>query len=181
MRLTAQGLLCAAHAAVAASPRVSARIASPHIINHFKKKKLVYPELSAGPYGMPALQAKPNLGIAVSGGGYRATTMALGWLRGLHALGVTKNARFLSSNSGGSWFNGAYSYTQQPLDTFLGAYVPPQNLTKAVAQSEADVPMSYARTIARGTIIGGELLVVFCCCFRVEGGGGRQRRVRKRE
>jgi hypothetical protein len=48
----------------------------------------------------------------VSGGGYRATTLALGWVRALHALGVMDAARYLSSNSGGSWFNGAYSYSQ---------------------------------------------------------------------
>ena len=48
----------------------------------------------------------------VSGGGYRATTLALGWLRALHELGALDKARYISSNSGGSWINGAYSYTQ---------------------------------------------------------------------
>lgn len=50
--------------------------------------------------------------MQVSGGGYRATTLALGWVRALHQLGAMSKARYLSSNSGGSWFNGAYSYTQ---------------------------------------------------------------------
>eukprot|EP00195_Chlamydomonas_chlamydogama_P014059 CAMPEP_0202914100 /NCGR_PEP_ID=MMETSP1392-20130828/62226_1 /ASSEMBLY_ACC=CAM_ASM_000868 /TAXON_ID=225041 /ORGANISM="Chlamydomonas chlamydogama, Strain SAG 11-48b" /LENGTH=84 /DNA_ID=CAMNT_0049605621 /DNA_START=154 /DNA_END=405 /DNA_ORIENTATION=+ len=43
-----------------------------------------FPELSSGDYGIPALQAKPNFGVGVSGGGLRATALALGWLRGLH-------------------------------------------------------------------------------------------------
>lgn len=72
----------------------------------------VYPELSSSEYGIPSLQAKPDFGIAVSGGGYRATTLALGWVRALYWLGAVAKSRYLSSNSGGSWFNGAFSYTQ---------------------------------------------------------------------
>jgi hypothetical protein len=30
--------------------------------------------------------------------------------RGLHELGVLSKARYISSNSGGSWFNAAFSY-----------------------------------------------------------------------
>ncbi|WIA35178.1 hypothetical protein OEZ86_003644 [Tetradesmus obliquus] len=61
---------------------------------------------------MPLLQRKPNLGICVSGGGMRATTLALGWVRALWQMGVLQQARYIASNSGGSWFNGAMSYTQ---------------------------------------------------------------------
>jgi hypothetical protein len=46
----------------------------------------VYPEQSDGDFGMPALTEKPNFGIAVSGGGYRATTLAYGWLRAMHEV-----------------------------------------------------------------------------------------------
>lgn len=48
----------------------------------------------------------------LSGGGYRATTLALGWVRALHSIGAMRRARYLASNSGGSWLNGAYSFTQ---------------------------------------------------------------------
>jgi hypothetical protein len=41
-----------------------------------------YPEQSAGSdYFVPTLNKRPNFGIAVSGGGYRAVTLALGWVR----------------------------------------------------------------------------------------------------
>ncbi len=50
-------------------------------------------------------------------------------------LGVTQCARYLSTNSGSSWFSGAYSYSSVPVDTLLGSYVPPQNLTLKVAQA----------------------------------------------
>ncbi|KAF8060477.1 OHP1 [Scenedesmus sp. PABB004] len=93
----------------------------------------VWPELSDTEFGMPALLRRPNLGIALSGGGMRATTLALGWVRALWQMGVLQRARYLASNSGGSWFNGAFSFTQAPLRQFLGPYVPPQNLTLAVA------------------------------------------------
>ena len=56
--------------------------------------------------------ARPPPRAQLSGGGYRATTLALGWVRALHAMGAMGAARYLASNSGGSWFNGAYSYTQ---------------------------------------------------------------------
>jgi hypothetical protein len=35
-----------------------------------------------------ALQAKQNFGICVSGGGFRATTLALGWVRILRREGI---------------------------------------------------------------------------------------------
>jgi len=154
----------------------------------YGSKDFIFPELSGGPYGMPALIGRPSFGIAVraalwgggggarrgstlrisvaavwtaagrsgiclpgrldivehstqltktinspatsllasqrhhhpkplnqnqvSGGGHRATTLALGWVRALHSLGALNAARYLASNSGGSWFNAAYSYSQ---------------------------------------------------------------------
>lgn len=45
---------------------------------------------------------------------------------------------------------------QQPLDIFLGPYIPPQNLTREAAEGAASHPMSYAHTIAAATIVGGE-------------------------
>ncbi len=53
-----------------------------------------YPELSAGAeWGIPALQAKPNLGIALSGGGYRAATLSLGWVRALYLVRASLGGR----------------------------------------------------------------------------------------
>lgn len=48
-----------------------------------------YPEASRGSnYTMPTVTARPRFGIAVSGGGLRAATLGLGWLRGLHQVNV---------------------------------------------------------------------------------------------
>ena len=41
--------------------------------------RFVFPELSQGEYGIPALQQKANFGIGVSGGGLRALCLGLGW------------------------------------------------------------------------------------------------------
>jgi hypothetical protein len=50
--------------------------------------------------------------LHTTAGGYRAATLALGYVRALHLLGLNSQARYLASNSGGSWFNAAYSYQQ---------------------------------------------------------------------
>jgi hypothetical protein len=57
-------------------------------------------QLSDGPFGIPALQAKANFGIGVSGGGLRAAFLDLGWLRGMHMLGLLNKARYLGGASG---------------------------------------------------------------------------------
>lgn len=54
-------------------------------------QQLVYPEVSDGAYGIPHIQAKPSLGVSMSGGGFRATTCASGWLRGLHNVSVERD------------------------------------------------------------------------------------------
>lgn len=60
----------------------------------------VFPELSDGEFGIPNLQAKGSFGIGVSGGGLRATSLAIGWLRGMQRLGLLRKARYLGSASG---------------------------------------------------------------------------------
>ena len=49
----------------------------------------------------------------------------------LHYSGVLAKARYLCSNSGGSWFNTAFSYQSKvPVDVFLGPReVEPERLT----------------------------------------------------
>jgi hypothetical protein len=45
-------------------------------------KWFTYPEQDTGSdYYLPAIMSRPNFGIAVSGGGYRAVTLALGYVR----------------------------------------------------------------------------------------------------
>jgi hypothetical protein len=55
---------------------------------NYSSPDFVFPELSDDEFGMPALAAKPSVGVALGGGGFRAGIMALGWIRGLHEVGL---------------------------------------------------------------------------------------------
>eukprot|EP00878_Enallax_costatus_P000930 GHUV01001060.1.p1 GENE.GHUV01001060.1~~GHUV01001060.1.p1 ORF type:complete len:719 (+),score=173.97 GHUV01001060.1:262-2418(+) len=115
-----------------------------------------YPEASpSSNYYVPIANERPNFGIAVSGGGYRAVTLALGYVRALHMLNLTQQARYLSSNSGGSWFNSAFSYQQlRPVNEFLGPYLPPQGLgMSALKQVKNGAHGAFATTICESSII----------------------------
>ncbi|PNW85074.1 hypothetical protein CHLRE_03g170600v5 [Chlamydomonas reinhardtii] len=115
----------------------------------------VYPELSpSGDWGIPDLQARPNLGVALSGGGYRAATLAVGWVRALYALGLMPHVRYVASNSGGSWFNGVMSFSGFPLAPFLGPYVPPAGLNRTALSSASLLPPgSWGDTLASKSIV----------------------------
>jgi hypothetical protein len=88
-----------------------------------------FPETaSTGNHTIPALLQLPNLGISISGGGLRAATLGLGYLRALHQLNIT--ARYLSANSGSVWLTMPYTFQQKvPTETFLGTTLQPEQLT----------------------------------------------------
>ena len=114
------------------------------------KTGFVYPELreSEEEGGFPPLKKKDTFGICLSGGGFRATTLALGWVRVLHKHGILSQARYLSSNSGASWFNTAFSYQQKYTpETFLGDYIEPTGLTHTVVTTQGKAEGSYAKAI----------------------------------
>eukprot|EP00877_Chromochloris_zofingiensis_P000689 jgi/Chrzof1/10620/Cz05g05140.t1 len=50
-------------------------------------------------------------------------------------LGILQKARYISSNSGGSWANSAFSYSQIPIDQFTGPYIAPQDLNLNAAEN----------------------------------------------
>lgn len=82
------------------------------------------------------LEGSFQSGIGLSGGGARAYTLSLGYLRALLDLNLLNRTRYISSVSGGSWANAAYSYYQSEKvglseADFLGEIVPPENLTRA--------------------------------------------------
>eukprot|EP00928_Gymnodinium_smaydae_P096175 TRINITY_DN8439_c0_g1_i1.p1 TRINITY_DN8439_c0_g1~~TRINITY_DN8439_c0_g1_i1.p1 ORF type:complete len:410 (+),score=100.60 TRINITY_DN8439_c0_g1_i1:52-1281(+) len=121
----------------------------------------VFPELTSGEHGVSALQAKPSLAICVSGGGFRATCCALGWVRGLWSLGVVQQARYLCSNSGGSWFNTSFSYQDcVSVEEFLGPDLPPEGLTLEEAYDLEDG--SYAMAVTNANHIMGQIVRVSC-------------------
>jgi len=91
--------------------------------------------ISLYPTGQPT-QGEPDLsnatGIAVSGGGSRSLTCAMGQYRALKYLGVLDNVAVISSVSGGTWASASFVYLPSTFedDDFLGAATPdPSSLT----------------------------------------------------
>eukprot|EP00775_Hariotina_reticulata_P012591 gene12591-12723_t len=114
----------------------------------------VHPEqLQGSNYSIPLLLNKPSFGIALSGGGFRAATTGLGHLKALYLLGLVGSAKYITSNSGGSWLNAAFSFQNKvPVSTFLGQYVPPSQLSLDQMLAAAP-PGSFERTIADAGIL----------------------------
>eukprot|EP01036_Dinobryon_divergens_P023583 gene23583-31941_t len=61
-----------------------------------------YPEI-AGYFPNWKLEEKKKFGIALSGGGMRAASNALGWLSAFNEVGALSESRYVSVNSGASW------------------------------------------------------------------------------
>lgn len=78
------------------------------------------------------IENKEDIGLALPGGGMRACSTSLGFLRGLHKLNILNRIKYISSVSGSSWVVGPMSYMDEKifnLDDFFGEYVPPNDLT----------------------------------------------------
>lgn len=93
------------------------------------------PELSSGPFGVPALLQRPNVGFAAAAGAMVGAASAYGSLRGLHELGLLSSTRYLSASSGGAWLVAPYAYGDTPPARFFSPYVPPAQLTPDVLLS----------------------------------------------
>ena len=81
---------------------------------------------------LTSIMERSNTGVCFSGGGTRAMSAAWGQLRGLHALGLLKHVRYISSVSGGSWASVPFTYFRQgPEDdqAFLGEVLAPEDIT----------------------------------------------------
>lgn len=99
----------------------------------------LFPEQLPEHHHARALQAKADLCLCLSGGGNRASTNALGYLRGFHALGLLPKIKYVASNSGGSWFSIPFSFQEGRTNAeFLGAYVAPEKLTPHEARAQPD-------------------------------------------
>ncbi len=72
--------------------------------------------------GLPPHAARPKLGVALSGGGSKASSFAMGVLAGLHDTGVLQEVDVISSVSGGGY--AAYFYFSRLLDAALA---PPED------------------------------------------------------
>lgn len=76
-----------------------------------------------------------EIGLVFSGGGARAATCAIGQLRGLQDIGLLEKAKYIASNSGGTWGTLPYIYFKGDLNDFFGPYFPPGMLTEEVIQN----------------------------------------------
>lgn len=144
-------------------PTLSAAVWRTHDAQSAAPARFTPPETTL----LPELRRKEDLGIAVSGGGTRAAVATLGQFRALRALGVLGCARYISSDSGGTWFCGPFVYatpallpedadhpraaqlqrmTQDQYDrVFLGPYTAPRDL--CVSRLEDAPEGSYVRAI----------------------------------
>jgi hypothetical protein len=93
---------------------------------NFSSPSFVFPELADDDFGIPELQGKPrcaagrarrtrvgprahcrrslrshSMGVALGGGGFRASVMALGWVRGLHEVRGHAGWGFEAGGGGG--------------------------------------------------------------------------------
>ena len=60
----------------------------------------------------------PRIGVAISGGGFRATAFGLGCLRALHDTGLLAHVNVISGISGGSILSAMYAYGPADFDDF---------------------------------------------------------------
>lgn len=67
---------------------------------------------------MSMMNLRPRVGLAFSGGGYRATAFGLGALRALHDRGVLPDVRVVSGISGGSLLTAMWAYGPPDFDDF---------------------------------------------------------------
>jgi hypothetical protein len=112
----------------------------------------VFPEQGDPELRAAELMARPNLGLAFSGGGTRSASATLGQLRGLRHLGLLDEARYLSCVSGGSLTSSAFTYLPASWrdEVFLGRIIPPQDVT--VEYLEHTDPDSFAHVISHAVI-----------------------------
>lgn len=85
---------------------------------------LVFPE-----HTTDLMSRTQNTGICLSGGGTRAMVAAIGQLRGLKALGLLDDTRYISAVSGGTWASGPLLFSTNDEDLLLGPVVDPKTTT----------------------------------------------------
>lgn len=66
---------------------------------------------------------RKKIGLALSGGGYRAATYHIGTLRALHRLGILDQVDVLSSVSGGSITAAYYALNREDYDRFEAGFI----------------------------------------------------------
>ena len=116
---------------------------------------------SAHPKGQtedsPAVtSAQARIGVAVSGGGFRATAFGLGCLRALHDTGLLASVSVISGISGGSLLAGLYAYGPEDFAEFDAMTV---DLLRRGLQAALIRRALTPRAAARNVIAAGRVLL----------------------
>jgi len=99
----------------------------------------------------PGDQGRVVTGLAISGGGSRSLSSALGQLRALHQLGLLEGLDALSTVSGGTWAASIYMFADAEPDTLLGGPTDPAKLDMAEL-GRTPPPLGAVGTTWTGTI-----------------------------
>lgn len=100
---------------------------------------------------LPSLCRGPNVGLCLSGGGTRSFCASIGYLRGLHHLGLLDRVRYIGAVSGGSWATVPYSFWERgPADDdeLFGPILGPDLLREDVLERELS-PVELAACATR--------------------------------
>lgn len=79
-------LCCLAHQSSAGNSTSSCTVFRTVTSDTGPVEPFIHPEVSDTDYGIPHIKEKLPIGIALSGGGFRAATCAVGFMRGLHKV-----------------------------------------------------------------------------------------------
>lgn len=82
---------------------------------------------------LPEVQSSASVGITFSGGGDRAFLSSIGYLAGMHELGLLDDVKYIVGVSGGAWATAVYSYFQHDDisdATMLGKVVMPEDIVQ---------------------------------------------------
>lgn len=106
------------------------------------------------------MTARPSIGVAISGGGFRATAFGLGCLRALHDRGILDRVTVISGVSGGSLAGALWAYGPPNFDEFDESTVAllRRGLQLDIAL-RAFAPLSVVRNAASlaGSVLPGSL------------------------
>lgn len=109
-----------------------------------------------------------KIGLALSGGGYRAAAYHIGTLRALNRLGILDKVDVISSVSGGSITAAYYALHQDDFDEFEKSFK--EKLKKGILNTSWPLLLIYA-LILLGAMVCTPIFLVYCpmepCCKMV--------------
>ncbi len=94
---------------------------------------------------------KKRIGLALSGGGYRAAAYHLGTFRKLNEMGLLDEIDIISSNSGGSITNAYYATTDEKAEK------------TRLEQLESGMKEGLQRSIIKGILKNGRFILIATC------------------